>query len=71
MLKKLALKLIKIYQGYFRIFLPLACRYTPSCSEYTRQAILKYGFLKGTFKGAKRLLSCHPFSGKAGYDPLV
>jgi len=71
MLKKLVLGLIRIYQNYIRIFLPLACSFNPSCSEYARLAILKYGLFKGSLKGAKRLLSCHPFSGKAGYDPLV
>lgn len=70
MLKKILLSLIKIYQDYVRIMLPLSCRFTPSCSDYAREAIIKYGSILGTLKAGKRLLLCHPFSGKAGYDPV-
>jgi putative membrane protein insertion efficiency factor len=70
-LKKIPLLLLDIYQSYIRTLLPVCCRFSPSCSEYAKQAILKYGFLKGLGKAIKRLLLCHPFSGKAGYDPLV
>ena len=45
------------------------CKYYPSCSEYTKQAIVKYGAIKGVFLGIFRLLRCNPFS-KGGYDPL-
>lgn len=45
------------------------CKFYPTCSEYTRQAIEKYGCLKGVFLGIKRILRCNPFS-KGGYDPL-
>ncbi len=45
------------------------CKYYPTCSEYTKQAIEKYGSVKGSLLGAKRLLKCNPFS-KGGYDPL-
>ena len=45
------------------------CKYYPTCSEYTRQAIEKYGSLKGIFLGIIRILKCNPFS-KGGYDPL-
>ncbi|TRZ93552.1 membrane protein insertion efficiency factor YidD [bacterium] len=65
------LGLINIYQKYFRLFLPTSCRFVPSCSEYTRQAIIKYGILRGVMKGLKRILICHPFSKKVGFDPLV
>jgi putative membrane protein insertion efficiency factor len=71
MLQRIALRVIKLYQVYIRIILPACCRFTPSCSEYAQQAIVKYGFFKGVFKAARRLLLCHPFSGKAGFDPLV
>ncbi|MFA5177537.1 MAG: membrane protein insertion efficiency factor YidD [Candidatus Omnitrophota bacterium] len=70
MLSRVALSLIKAYQLYFRGFLPSSCRFHPTCSEYLRQAIVKHGFWAGVFKGAKRLLICHPFSGKFGYHPL-
>ncbi|MBM3250291.1 MAG: membrane protein insertion efficiency factor YidD [Candidatus Omnitrophica bacterium] len=71
MLKRIALAGIWLYQRSLRLVFPTACRFTPSCSEYARQAFSKYGFCKGFLKAAKRLLSCHPFSGKAGYDPLT
>jgi len=71
MFKKTALNLIKIYQKYIRIMLPSSCRFSPTCSEYSQQAILKYGLIKGGLKAIKRLLHCHPFSGRAGYDPLI
>lgn len=49
---------------------PAVCRFTPTCSEYTRQAIAKYGFFKGGWMGAKRIGRCNPFS-KGGYDPVT
>lgn len=67
-MKKIILKLINLYQ-----ITPLSshkmCRFTPTCSEYAKQAINKYGVLKGLFLSIKRILKCHPF-GKYGYDPL-
>ncbi|MCJ7645763.1 membrane protein insertion efficiency factor YidD, partial [bacterium] len=45
------------------------CRFYPTCSEYTIQALKKHGIAKGTFLGTKRLLKCHPFH-PGGYDPL-
>ncbi|PIP20764.1 MAG: membrane protein insertion efficiency factor YidD [Candidatus Omnitrophica bacterium CG23_combo_of_CG06-09_8_20_14_all_40_11] len=71
MLQRVALKLLDIYQSYIRIILPSSCRFVPSCSEYTKQAILRFGFFKGTLKGAKRILRCQPFSQKTGYDPII
>ncbi len=50
-------------------FLGINCKYYPTCSEYTKQAILKYGILKGGGLGIFRILKCNPFS-KGGYDPL-
>ncbi|MCX5701299.1 MAG: membrane protein insertion efficiency factor YidD [Candidatus Omnitrophica bacterium] len=70
MLTRTSLGLIRLYQKYIRGFMPVSCRFNPTCSEYTRQAIIKLGFWRGSLKGAKRLLSCHPFSGKSGYAPL-
>jgi len=71
MLKKFAINSLNIYQKYVRSALPASCRFYPSCSEYTKQALFKYGFLKGVVRGIARILRCHPFSGKSGYDPLL
>lgn len=60
---------IRLYQRFISPYLPPSCRFTPTCSEYTLQAILKYGFIKGTWMGMKRLGRCHPFH-KGGYDPV-
>ncbi len=69
MLKSLCLALIRAYRRYVSPMLPPSCRFTPSCSLYTLQAVEKYGLLKGGFMGARRLLRCHPFS-EGGYDPV-
>ncbi|MCQ2789842.1 MAG: membrane protein insertion efficiency factor YidD [bacterium] len=67
-MKKFLLFLIKIYQMISK-YTPAVCRFEPTCSEYTRQAIEKYGALKGLWLGAKRICKCHPFH-PGGYDPL-
>ncbi|MCK5398985.1 membrane protein insertion efficiency factor YidD [bacterium] len=64
-----ALFLIKFYQKYLSPATLPTCRYTPTCSEYARQAFIKYSFFKAFGLSAKRFFSCHPFS-KGGYDPL-
>ena len=64
-----ALALIRIYQRLFSPFLGRRCRYFPTCSEYTFEAIQKHGLFKGSFLGAKRLLRCHPFH-EGGVDPV-
>ncbi len=68
MLKKFAIFLIKIYQKISALT-PSVCRFYPTCSEYTKQAIEKYGFLKGSWLGLKRISKCHPLN-PGGYDPL-
>ena len=71
-MRKIGIFLIKIYQKTLSPMshvLGVECKYYPTCSEYTKQAIEKYGFLKGCFLGGKRILKCNPFS-KGGYDPL-
>ena len=45
------------------------CRFEPTCSEYTRQALIKYGLARGVWMGAKRVIRCNPWS-KGGYDPV-
>ena len=68
MLKNISLKLIELYQN-----IPgnwhFSCRFYPTCSNYAKEAITKYGFLKGTFLSIKRILRCNPFGG-SGYDPV-
>lgn len=71
-MKKIFIFLIELYKKYISpIFYNrgVRCKYYPTCSEYTRQAIIKYGAIKGIFLGVKRILKCNPFS-KGGYDPL-
>jgi uncharacterized protein len=68
-LKRAAIGLIQVYRRYLSPMFPPSCRYTPSCSLYTVQAIEKYGVLKGVFMGILRVLRCHPFA-KGGFDPV-
>ena len=68
-IRKLFILPIILYQRLLSPILPSSCRFTPTCSEYTKQAIIKHGIIKGTFLGIKRILKCHPW-GKSGYDPV-
>jgi putative membrane protein insertion efficiency factor len=61
--------LIKIYKIFISPFTPATCRYQPTCSSYTKEALEKHGLLKGSWLGLKRIFSCHPW-GKSGYDPV-
>ncbi|HCY75847.1 MAG TPA: membrane protein insertion efficiency factor YidD [Ignavibacteriales bacterium] len=61
--------LIKIYQLLISPLFPSSCRYTPTCSHYTLEALQKYGLLKGGWLGVKRISRCHPWGG-SGYDPV-
>lgn len=63
------LALIWIYQNCISPFTPPSCRFTPTCSQYAKQAVTKYGALKGGFIALKRILRCHPWGG-SGYDPV-
>lgn len=67
--RKIVIHLIKLYQRYISPLLGNNCRFIPTCSEYTRQAVDKYGIIKGSLKAIKRILKCHPFN-DGGYDPL-
>lgn len=68
-LKKILIFPIKIYQLTISPLLGSRCRYTPTCSHYTVEAIEEWGVIKGGYLGIKRILSCHPW-GKWGYDPV-
>jgi putative membrane protein insertion efficiency factor len=68
-MKKIALALIKGYQILISPLLGRNCRFYPTCSEYTHEAIQKHGLFKGILLGTKRLLKCHPFHA-GGVDPV-
>lgn len=65
----LFIKLIRFYQLFISPLMPPSCIYTPTCSQYTLQAIEKYGALKGSYLGARRILRCHPWA-HGGHDPV-
>lgn len=68
-LRKIEIFFINIYQKYISSSLGRRCIYYPSCSEYTKQAVDKYGIIKGNILGIIRILKCNPFS-KGGVDHL-
>lgn len=68
-IKQIAIGLLRGYKYIISPLLPPSCRFTPTCSEYAIEAISKYGVLKGSLLGMKRVLRCHPFSA-GGYDPV-
>lgn len=61
---------IKLYQWLISPFLQSSCRFDPSCSQYTLQAVTEYGVGKGLWIGIRRLLRCHPWA-NGGYDPVL
>jgi putative membrane protein insertion efficiency factor len=68
-MKKVVLTLIRFYQRFISPGLPPSCRFYPTCSHYTYEAVEKYGVLRGGWMGAKRLSRCHPWN-PGGYDPV-
>lgn len=67
-MKRIGIGLIKVYRVVFA-WLPSSCRFEPTCSRYTEQAIERYGLLKGGLMGARRIARCHPWH-PGGYDPV-
>ena len=63
------IQLIKCYKFLISPLLGQSCRYLPTCSEYSIEALKTYGFFKGLFLSIKRVLSCHPW-GQGGFDPV-
>ena len=61
--------IIRIYQIFISPITPATCRFYPTCSTYFIQALEKYGLIKGTYLGIRRILRCHPWN-PGGYDPL-
>ena len=68
-MKKIIILIIKTYQITLSPLLGSNCRFHPTCSEYTIQAINEHGVYRGLILGVKRISKCHPFGGK-GYDPV-
>jgi putative membrane protein insertion efficiency factor len=67
--RRASLLLIQGYQLVLSRWLGPCCRFEPSCSRYTAEAIARHGVLRGSRLGARRLVRCHPF-GASGYDPV-
>jgi len=68
-MKSAAIFIIRRYKKYISPFLPQTCRFYPSCSSYSIEAINQYGLLKGMWLSAKRIAKCHPLH-PGGYDPV-
>ncbi len=68
-MKYVLVMLITLYQKLLSPWLPPSCRYTPTCSQYAREALLKHGLFRGLLLAVRRLSRCHPFHA-GGYDPV-
>jgi uncharacterized protein len=67
--RRAALALLRFYKRFISPLLPPMCRFEPTCSMYTMQAVEKYGVLRGSWLGIRRLGRCHPFN-PGGWDPV-
>ncbi|MFN8356045.1 MAG: membrane protein insertion efficiency factor YidD [Spirosomataceae bacterium] len=65
----LGIGLVRMYQLLISPYLPNACRYSPTCSQYMIEAIQRFGIIKGGWLGLKRISRCHPWGGH-GHDPV-
>ena len=63
------LVIIRIYQTLISPLLPSTCRFSPTCSEHSKQSLIKHGLIKGSLLSVKRILKCNPWGGN-GYDPV-
>ena len=69
-MKYIVIYIIKIYQLTLGLYVRGVCRFSPTCSEYMKQAVLKYGAIKGMWMGTRRLIKCHPYSKHYGIDEV-
>ncbi|GAB3562091.1 membrane protein insertion efficiency factor YidD [Spirosoma luteolum] len=69
MMKFVLIGLVRAYQAVLSPYLPNACRYTPTCSQYMIEAVRRHGAWRGGWLGLKRMSRCHPWGGH-GYDPV-
>jgi uncharacterized protein len=68
-MKTVLVKIIRVYQRYLSVFMTPCCRFHPTCSQYTIDALSEYGVLKGLYLGFRRLCRCHPLH-EGGFDPV-
>ncbi len=69
-MKSLLILIVKFYRRFISPYKAPCCRFYPTCSQYALEALEKYGAIKGGYLAVRRLLRCHPFSKKSGYDPV-
>ena len=67
---RIGLMALRFYKAYLSILFAGQCRFVPSCSQYSYEAVERFGLARGSWLTLKRLLRCHPFSGKFGFDPV-
>ena len=68
-MKWIVISLLKVYKRFLSPWLPKACRFYPTCSEYTLMAVERHGLVKGTLLGIRRISKCHPWN-SGGFDPV-
>tara|TARA_B100000965_G_scaffold43125_8_gene31636 strand:- start:11768 stop:11998 length:231 start_codon:yes stop_codon:yes gene_type:complete len=68
-LRKIFVMPILLYQYLISPLIPISCRFDPTCSQYSKEAIIKHGIFKGYILSIKRIIKCHPWGG-SGYDPV-
>ena len=68
-LRKIFVIPILLYQYLISPLTPISCRFNPTCSQYSKEAIIKHGIFKGLILSIKRIIKCHPLGG-SGYDPV-
>ncbi len=69
-MKRVLLKLLSFYQKSISPYFPARCRYSPTCSQYAKEAVEKYGAAKGSWLALRRFLRCHPFHKGDYFDPV-